>query len=117
MMSIKSLFILIMFALLIQACSSNQTYLELTPEQSMLIIGKGPGQDAAINPYQGEKSIALVKNLEGARFNVRIQRQGSIIDQIEVRLHETKEFILEAEDELYLDTEVNAKARVSFKRL
>lgn len=113
----KTALLLTMFVLLIQACSSSQTYLELTPEQSMLITGKGPGQDAAINPYQGDKSVALVKNLEGARFNVRIQRDGKIIDQVEVRLNEIKEFTLEAEDELYLDTEVNAKASVRFKKL
>lgn len=105
-----------MFIVMAQACSSSQSILELTPEQSMLITGKGEGQDAAINPYKDVKSVALVENLEGTRFNVRIQNQGKVRDIVEIPLHEAKRFTLEKGDELYLDTEVKAKAKVTFRR-
>lgn len=112
----KNFLFMAMVIVIAQACSSGKSILELTPDQSMLITGKGEGQDAAINPYQDVKSVALVKNLEGSGFNVRIQNQGRVIDIVEVPLHETKRFTLEKGDELYLDTEVQAKAKVTFRR-
>ena len=44
--------ILVLFSLYFN--SSAQTIFELDGQQSMLMTGKGPGQDATINPFEGE---------------------------------------------------------------
>ena len=40
-----------------------QTEFVLEPSQSMIMTGKGPGQDATINPYFGEDCFAIIKNI------------------------------------------------------
>lgn len=102
--------------LLAQACSPSKSIFELGPRQSMAITGKGVGQDAALNPYGNEKSIALVNNLGPSTFSVRIQTNGEIIQEVEVRPNTSQEFILEIGYELYLDSETGGKAKVRFKR-
>jgi|GEM_PF-72454 len=83
--------------------------------QSMIITGKGPGQDGAINPYLGKKSIAIVENLGKHEFSVRIQKDGKIIKEIAVKASEEKEIPLGKSDELYIDTNKKAKTRLNFK--
>lgn len=39
----------------------------------MLLYGKGPRQDATINPYDGEDCYALIENFGTVPFSVRIQ--------------------------------------------
>ena len=82
---------------------SAQTTFELDPRQSMLMTGKGPGQDGTINPYDGEDCYAIVKNIGKLPFYVRIEKKGTLIDTFTVAKRETKKFILLAGQELYLD--------------
>jgi len=107
-------FTLILFTL--QACSSNQSVFKLSAEQSMLIVGKGKGQDAAINPYADDTSIAVIKNPTNEAFFARIQRQGRLIDEINIAPKSTKEVVLQVGYELYLDSTEETKAQISFKR-
>ena len=108
---------LILFASIISliACSSSEAIFELRPQQSMSITGKGIGQDAAINPYNDNTSIAVVKSLSKNPFDVRVQLQGEIIDRIKVSEYEEVEIVLEKGFELYLDSQSAAKASVKFK--
>ena len=101
----------------IQACSTSESIFELSPQQSMSITGKGPGQDAAFNPYGDAKSMASVKNLGKNSFNVRIQTNGKIIDNVEVKPNMKDEFVLETGYELYLDCEQRGKAKVTFEKI
>jgi len=96
---------------------SAQSILELSPEQSMCVTGKGPGQDAAINSYSSEESIAVIENISKNSFSIRIQSKGEIIKTITVAKGKTKEIKLQKGYELYLDTELKAKAKVSFKKV
>mgnify|MGYP001797706636 CR=1 FL=1 len=108
-----------LFALaLFHSCASSQSILELGTQQSMSITGKGPGQDAAINPYDGnDSSISVVKNLGETPFSVRIQKKGNILSETTVSPGEKKEFVLEKGHELYLDSEQKGTARVTFKKV
>ncbi len=104
---------MLLFAL--QACTAQDAIFELSPQQSMSITGKGPGQDAAYNPYGDTKSISVVKNLGTTAFNVRIQQAGKIIQDITIMENGKQEFILEKGYELYLDSQDKGKAKVTFK--
>ena len=112
----QKLILLFAFTALLQVYGTSQAVFELDPQQSMLITGKGPGQDGAINPYSGEKSISIVKNLGEMPFSVRIQEKGNIIETREVTPKESESFVLEKSYELYLDCDDKAKAKVNFKR-
>ena len=113
--SLLALFLVIVYT--IGGCSSEGTVFDLSPQQSMLITGKGPGQDAAINPYKDGNSKAVVKNLGKVPVLVRIQQRGEIIDMTEIRGGSKKEFVLEKDYELYLDSEYGeGKAKVMFRK-
>lgn len=81
----------------------------------MVITGKGPGQDGAINPYSDRDCYAVVENLSENPFQVRIQYQGEILGIHTVERGETQRFLLRTGQELYLDTELEARARVTFQ--
>ena len=83
--------------------SFAQTDFNLEPTQSMLMTGKGPGQDATINPFKGETCYAIVENTGKISFSIRIQQQGKIKQEITIESGEIKKIKLLAEDELYLD--------------
>lgn len=102
--------------LLLSSCASNSSLFELNPSQSMSITGKGPGQDAAINPYKEGESIAVVRNKGKETFNVRIQKSGKIIEEVAIEPRSLREFMLEKGYELYLDSVNPSKAKVSFKK-
>ena len=53
-----------------------QADFELKPGQSMLMFGKGPGQDATINPFEGQDCYAVVENLGRVECAVRVQTMG-----------------------------------------
>ena len=113
----KKIALLALILLVNQACSTNSTVFELDPSQSMIMTGKGPGQDGAINPYINRRSRAVVKNIGQNGFNVRIQnKDGKIIEDIEVPPKTTQKFVLEKGYELYLDTNKTARARLGFKK-
>ena len=88
----------------------------LDESQSMLMTGKGPGQDATINPYDGQDCFALVTNRGRRSFSVRIQQNGQIMEEILVGKRETKKIVLLKGYELYLDPNPKgyARARVSY---
>ena len=96
---------------------SGQNTFELDGSQSMLMTGKGKGQDGAINPYFGENCLAVVENLSENEFEVRIQRKGKITSIEKVKPGKTLEIKLLADAELYLDSELKSKARLEFKKL
>ncbi|MFK8104257.1 MAG: hypothetical protein AB8G15_17145 [Saprospiraceae bacterium] len=111
----KPSFTYILFLCLLSACTSNESIFELSPAQSMIITGKGQGQDAALNPFSETKSIAMVKNIGRNSFMVRVQTKGQIIKELEIQSKEKKEINLEKGYELYLDSDLASKAVVKFK--
>ena len=80
-----------------------QEYFDLEPGQSMLMHGKGPGQDATINPFQGQDCYAIVENTGGQPFSVRVQFQGEITLTQIVQPGEKASILFRANHELYLD--------------
>ena len=94
----------------------GQTVVELTQSQSMCMIGKGPGQDAAINPYAEEdKSVAIVKNLGPNMFEVRIQESGEIKRTIRLKSAERVELVLKKGEEVYFDSYQDTQGQIAFK--
>lgn len=75
----KNLLLIILIVAGFQTKIKAQAVFELEGNQSMLMIGKGPGQDATINPLQGEDCYAIIENLGVELFSVRIQQHGKII--------------------------------------
>ena len=102
--------------LLVGGVIQAQTTFKLDPNQSMLMTGKGVGQDATINPFFGEDCYALVENLSSRPFSVRIQKAGVLIDTLTIVNKEFKKILLLAGQELYLDAynELSAKVRVDY---
>lgn len=96
-----------------------QTEFVLEPSQSMIMTGKGPGQDGTINPYFGQDCYAIVQNIGKRYFTVRLQQEGKIIEEIRIPEGETKKIKLLKGYELYLDPNPKgvAKARVDYVRI
>ena len=59
-----------------------QTEFVLEPSQSMIMTGKGPGQDGTINPYFGQDCYAIIKNIGNREFYIRVQQDDKIIEEI-----------------------------------
>jgi hypothetical protein len=55
------------------AYAQEENNFKLDPSTSMLMTGKGPGQDGSINPFAGQDCVAVVANLANTPFSVRIQ--------------------------------------------
>ncbi|MBX2828379.1 MAG: hypothetical protein KTR22_09455 [Flavobacteriaceae bacterium] len=115
----KYLLLLCCFTLCTQFELLAQEEFDLDPSQSMLMTGKGPGQDGTINPYAGEDCYAVVENFGTREFSIRIQKKGEIIKSIPVAKGETKKVKLLKGQELYLDSssEGVAKARVDYEKM
>lgn len=115
----KKLIAFSLFTCLSIVAAFSQTEFELLPPQSMLMTGKGPGQDATINPYDGKDCYAIVENIGENEFYIRIQKNGVVIQTITISKNERKKFKLLKSQELYLDPNENglAKARVSYEEL
>lgn len=111
--------VLIFLAFCCQREINAQTIFELDGSQSMLMTGKGPGQDATINPFQGEECYAIIKNLGDELFSVRIQQEGEIVKIIAVKPKKKKKIKLLSGQELYLDsdTKSSTQASVSYQAL
>jgi hypothetical protein len=112
----KKLATILFASAMLVACTPSKSIFELSPSQSMSITGKGPGQDAAFNPYGDNKSVAVVRNIGEHGFMIRVQEQGTIIRRIPISPKEKKEVVLEEGYELYLDSELASKARLIFKK-
>jgi hypothetical protein len=115
----KALLLFFILAIFISATANAQTTFELEPSQSMIMTGKGPGQDATINPFYGQDCYAIVKNIGERKFTVRIQTKGETISEITVPKGETKKIKLLKSQELYLDPNPDgvAKASVDYEPL
>ncbi|MBZ9778506.1 hypothetical protein LB452_06175 [Psychroflexus sp. CAK8W] len=116
---ILNLLLLTAIALFTTFETSAQVEFELKPSQSMSITGKGPGQDAAKNPYEGEDCFVLVENIGKVTFKVRTQQTGQKdLKSTPVAPGKTETIQLPKNYELYLDTTAEGKAlaRLSFKK-
>lgn len=91
-----------------------QTTISLDGTQSMSITGKGPGQDAVLNPYKTSESIAIVKNIGQNALGVRIQKAGKVILEKTLQPNQEQSFELEKGYELYLDSAKKSKALIDF---
>ena len=93
----------------------GQTEFDLEPTQSMLLTGKGPGQDGANNPFAGQDCYAIVENLGNSEFSVQIQQDGKIIETVSIAGKEERKVTLLKGYELYLDSNAKGKAKVDFE--
>lgn len=98
---------------------SAQTEFLIEPSQSMIMTGKGAGQDATINPYAGQDCYSIVKNIGKREFSVRIQKGGKILKEITIQKGEVKKIKLLKGQELYLDPNPRgiAKASVDYEQI
>ncbi len=96
-----------------------QTEFVLEPSQSMIMTGKGVGQDATINPYFGQNCYAIVKNIGKRKFSIRVQQEGKIIEEISILKGELKKVKLLKDYELYLDPNPKGttKASVDYEKI
>ena len=110
--SLLSLLFLFQFSL------SAQTEFVLDPYQSMLMTGKGPGQDGTINPYDGKDCYAIIENIGERAFYVRVQKGETILQELTVNAGTLNKVKLLAGNALYLDPNPKgiAKARVSYEK-
>ena len=115
----KTLILTIFLMFLTQLEVKAQTEFVLEPSQSMIMTGKGPGQDATINPYFGEDCFAIIKNIGKRMFSIRVQQDGKIIEEISILKGELKKVKLLNGYELYLDPNPKgiAKVSVDFKKI
>jgi len=116
-MRILTLIISLMFLIHFEA--KAQTEFVLEPSQSMIMTGKGAGQDATINPYFGKDCFAIIKNIGKRMFSIRVQQDGKIIEEISILKGDRKKVKLLKGYELYLDPNPKgtAKASVDYKKI
>lgn len=114
----KTLILVITIIFFAQAEATAQTEFVIEPTQSMIMTGKGPGQDATINPYSGQDCYAIVKNIGKRQFSIRVQQEGKIIEEITIHKGELKKVNLFKGYELYLDPnpEGIARASINYKK-
>ena len=115
----KTIILVISLILAAQLEVIAQTEFVLEAPQSMLMTGKGPGQDGTINPYAGQDCFAIVKNIGERAFSIRVQQKGKIIKEIPILKSETKKVKLLKGYELYLDPNLKgiAKASVDYEKM
>ena len=110
----KKITLIALFGLISLLAGAQENVISLGPSESMSIAGKGPGQDAANNPYIDGNSIARIQNISKNSFSIRVQKQGEILRTISIKPKQTIEVKLHKGDELYFDSRLPAKARVEF---
>lgn len=115
----KTIILLFAFNLALQLEAKAQTEFVLEPSQSMIMTGKGPGQDATINPYFGEDCFAIIKNIGKRMFTIRVQQNGTIIKEISIQKGDQIKVLLLKGHELYLDPNLKgiAKASVDYEKI
>lgn len=115
--TVKTLIFTISLMFLTQFKVKAQTEFVLEPSQSMIMTGKGSGQDGTINPYIGQDCYAIVKNIGKREFFIRVQQDGKMIEEISILEDEMKKVKLLKGYELYLDPnpEGIAKASVDYE--
>ena len=110
----KYILLFVMLFALQSYAQKDKTIFELDPSQSMLMTGKGEGQDGAINPYKDGNSIAVIKNLGENEFSIRIQRKGKFIKSQTLAPGKSIKIALPKGNELYFDTKLKAKVKLEF---
>lgn len=106
--------ILIIYSLFLNCFElTAQTEFVLGTSQSMIMTGKGTGQDATVNPYFGQSCFAIIKNIGELKFSIRVQRDGKIIKEISILKDELKKVKLLKNYELYLDPNPKGKSKAS----
>ena len=115
----KKLLLLLLLTVCCLLETQAQNEFELKPGQNMLMTGKGPGQDGAINPYYGQKCLAIVKNTGTSDFSIRIQQGKKMIEIIAISAGEIKKVTLLKDYQLYIDANEKEKIKteLSFKKL
>lgn len=115
----KTILLAISLIFAVQLEMIAQTEFVLEPSQSMIMTGKGPGQDGTINPYLGQDCYAIIENIGTRKFSIRIQQKGKLIEEISILKGETKKVTLLKDYELYLDPnpEGIAKALVDYQKI
>ncbi|GAB5400645.1 MAG: hypothetical protein Aureis2KO_22300 [Aureisphaera sp.] len=113
----KKLYFLSVLAFLFSFSAFSQSVLELEADQSMSITGKGPGQDAVVNPHAGHPSLAVVDNSGENAFEIRVQKEGKVVETITIKPGETKHVKLLQGYEMYLDSKLKSEAKVEFRVL
>jgi len=111
----KYILLSVMFFALQSYAQKNKEIFELKPSQSMSITGKGIGQDAAINLYKDGNSIAIIKNLGENSFEIRVEYQGKVFQTRVLKGGKSTMISLRQGSVLYLDSDLKATAKVSFK--
>ena len=111
----RFLFNLVFILFLISIESFGQSF-EITDGQSMCIIGKGPGQDATINPYAEEDfSYALVENIGRVEFQIRITSAVKDIKQFPIQPNGLVVIKLYKDEILYFDALTTEKAEATIR--
>ncbi|WP_298354021.1 hypothetical protein [uncultured Dokdonia sp.] len=115
----KTFLLLICLTFLGQLDSFAQETVEIGASESMLLTGKGQGQDGVINPYDGKECYAIISNSGSSHFILRIQQEGKIIDTIEISSHTPEKIKLLKNYELYIDAgpELGVTATITFEPL
>ena len=109
------LFKLVFILLLISQESFGQSF-EITDGQSMCMFGKGPGQDATINPYAEEDfSYALVENIGTVEFQIRITSNVKDIKQFPIQPNGLVVIKLFKDEILYFDAITTQKAKATIR--
>ncbi len=99
----------------IVAFSQEEVIFELDGVQSMSITGQGPGQDAAINPYEGQDTFAIIKNIGENPFSIRVKDASGKTTNTPIKPEEMKKITLLKGSILYFDSEKKTKTTLLFK--
>lgn len=92
-----------------------QTEFIIEPSQSMIMTGKGPGQDATINPFEGKDCFAIIRNIGEREFSVRIQNNNRIIRELSIEKNEVKKIKVNKGYQLYFDPVSDGIAKASIE--
>jgi hypothetical protein len=106
----------ILILLVGQSCSTSAELIELEEGQSMLILGKGAGQDALENPFEGESTVAIVNNRSRSSILARVITRDGTTGSNPIRPKRKRSLVILPGSELYLDSPVKSKVKITFKR-
>lgn len=116
--SIMKKLLLIICLVASSVVSGQETFVyELDSNQSMGISGQGPGRDAAINPYEKEDCIALIKNLGEGILEARTKDKEGKQRSTKIAPQEQKRIFIAVGTILYFDAIKATKASVTYERL
>ena len=108
-------FYLVIIFFFISFMSFGQSF-ELTNGLSMCMIGKGPGQDATINPYAEEDySYALVENIGAVAFQIRIESVEKELRQFLIKPSALIVIKLYSDIVLYFDALTTEKVKATIR--